>query len=63
MNAAIADGIEAAPALGRLIDDDVVTELTQLACNATEKMRVAIVPAGGECMIKQDAFHACTSIV
>src|SRR4051812_27280619 len=59
--AAVANGVKAAPSLGRFIDDHLMLKLTELARNAAEKMRVAVVPAGCDCMIEQDAFHACTS--
>src|SRR4051794_15479427 len=62
LDAAVADGIQAAPPIGRLKNDDLMPELPQLARNAAEEMRVAIVPARGECVIEEDAFHACTSI-
>src|SRR3954447_2932211 len=60
--AAVANGVEAAPSVGRFIDNHLVPELTQLARNTAEKMGVAVIPAGCDCMVEQDAFHACTSI-
>src|SRR5690348_18129019 len=58
--AAVADRVEAAPAIDRLVDDDFVTELLQLARDPAKEMRIAVVPAGGERMIEQDALHART---
>src|SRR3954452_18305257 len=59
--ATVANGVEAAPSVGRLIDDHLMTKLTHLARKAPQKMRVSVIPAGCDCMIEQDPFHACTS--
>src|SRR4051794_1724256 len=61
LHAAVANGVEAAPSVGRFMDDNLMPKLSQFARDAAEKMRVPVVPAGRDCMIEQDAFHPCTS--
>src|SRR5438105_14174266 len=55
--ALIGDETGAAPAQGRLIDRDLVTTGDQLACNATQKMGIAVIPARDDGLAEDDDFH------
>ena len=52
MTAAFADRVQPAPAVDGFEHDDLVPERMELARIATQEMRVAVVPAGGEGMIE-----------
>src|SRR3569833_316792 len=62
VGAALADRIRSAPAVDRLENDDLVAQCVQFTRVATEEMCVAVVPAGRECMVEQDAYHAGTLV-
>ena len=55
--ALLGEEVGAAPALGRLVGDDVVSACGERAEDAAEKVRVAVVPAGDERMREVDDAH------
>ncbi|MGY4333998.1 hypothetical protein ACVWWG_008415 [Bradyrhizobium sp. LB7.2] len=62
LTATLADRVQSAPAVDRLEHDDLMTERMKFAGIAAQEVGVAVVPAGGEGVVEQDAFHARTSI-
>src|SRR5438128_2198331 len=59
--AAVLQRVAPAPAVGRLINRHLVAEADQLARDATEKMRITVIPAGHDGMIEQHELHADAS--